>query len=83
LGLDSICSALAWVTPSSSASTSAKKVHLTMSSHWSSPWRTAGANGSLLMMSGKTTWSSGRCSAPRMPASWLASVLKASQRPAM
>jgi general L-amino acid transport system substrate-binding protein len=50
----SICVTFACVTPSSSALISAKTVHLTISSHWSSPWRTSGASGSLEMISGRT-----------------------------
>ena len=42
------------VMPSSSALIIAKSVHLTMSNHWSSPWRTAGPSGSLEMISGST-----------------------------
>ena len=41
-------------TPSSSALSSAKCVHLTMLNHWSSPWRTTGPSGSLEMISGRT-----------------------------
>ena len=45
--------------PSSSASSMAKIDHFTTSNQRSSPWRTAGPSGSLEMISGRITWSSG------------------------
>jgi hypothetical protein len=59
LGEFSIWSTLAWVTPASSAFSSAKWTHLTMVNHCASPWRTDGPSGSLDMTSGSTTWSAG------------------------
>ena len=51
------------VTPSSSVVTSAKATQRRISTHCSSPLRTATTSGSLLIRSGKTTWSPGTCSA--------------------
>ena len=50
---------LAEVTPTSSASISAKAVHATILNHWSSPWRTTGPNTDLLMRSGRMQWVAG------------------------
>src|SRR5437867_2080398 len=55
----SIASTLAWVMPSCSPISMAWNDHLTMSNHWSSPWRTAGVKADTSPVAGKMTKSSG------------------------
>ena len=52
--LFSISSTFFELMPYSSASSMAYCVQRTMSANWLSPWRTAGASGSLEMISGRT-----------------------------
>ena len=74
-------STLAAVMPFSSAAICPKAIHLTMSNHWSSPCRTAGASGSLEMVSGSTMKSAGLLATARVEARSERSVVGTSHRP--
>ena len=52
-----------------------------MSAHWSSPWRTAGPNGSLEIISGRIVWFFGSLKVERVAARPDASVVYTSPRP--
>ena len=65
----SISSTFPWVTPSSSASSIAKKVQRATSNQWSSPWLMTMPSGRLVMRSGSSTLSPGTGSVARTPAS--------------